>query len=300
MNHVFVNGRRIKFKAYLQLVRAPGLFSIITNIIASTGVYLYLVPSVEVSLMTLSFLLAISCMCYQSGMILNDVADFYEDSQERPFRPLPSGLLSRKFAILSSILLLIIALSLTVFINVSLTIAVGALIILILSYNFLTKKSSFGPINMGLIRMANFLLVMAAMQHFDQRMLWVASLVFIYTVIVTVISRFETISFSNRVKPILFLLVMLMVGLGLKLMFQLHSSLANSALFVFIGFLAWKLFHFMPKSSEDTQRLVTLLLKSMVLLDSAVLIFFDCFLLGTLCAILFILSSKLAKYVYMT
>jgi 4-hydroxybenzoate polyprenyltransferase len=233
-------------------------------------------------------------------MILNDIADFSEDSRDRTFRPLPSGRLSRKFAHYGSMLLLAMALMLAFSINESLALAVFVLIILIFSYNFLTKERCFGPINMGLIRMTNWLLVMIAMQNFDFRMLLAASLIFLYTIIVTLISRFETIDFSNKVRPLLLTLVVFMLVLSIFMVSQIDSSLSSLVLFVFIGWLFWVLFRFSPTTSQDTQQFVTLLLKSMVILDGVILISFNYLWLGVFCSMFFLLSSKLAKYVYMT
>jgi len=299
MSQVSVS-KNIKLKAYLQLIRAPGLFSIITNVFASSCIYFLLVPSSEVSLITLSTLLVISFLCYQSGMILNDIADFSEDSRERAFRPLPSGRLSKQFALYCSVLFFIGALMFAAFINHTLTMIVLVLTLLICSYNFLTKESWFGPINMGLIRMVNWLLIMAAMEKFNTQMLWVASLVLVYTTIVTLISRFETINFPSTVKPILLALVSLMLVISLNIIVTINTGFFSYALLVFIGWLSWKLISFTPKSGIDTQRLVTSLLKGMIILDASIILSFGYLLFGALCAMLFFLSSKLAKHVYMT
>mgnify|MGYP000594068175 CR=1 FL=1 len=300
MNQVISKYNSVKLKAYLQLIRAPGIFSIISNILASTYVYLFFVPSAEVSIITLSTLLILSGLCYQSGMILNDVADFIEDSRDRAFRPLPSGRLSRSFAIYCSVLFIAIAFILALSINIFLAIAVLVLIVLILTYNFLLKDSVFGPINMGLVRMVNWLLVMVSVQIFDHRMVWVASLVFIYTNIVTIVSRFETIDFSEKIKPILFALVTLMTVISVYLILQMNNGVMSLPLFAFLSWLIWQVFSFTPQSSQDTQQFVTVLLKSMVILDAVILIFFNQIFLGVFCSMLILLSSKLAKYVYMT
>ena len=44
-----------------------------------------------------------------AGMILNDYFDYSIDKKERPFRPLPSKLISQKFALYLEIIFLVIA-----------------------------------------------------------------------------------------------------------------------------------------------------------------------------------------------
>ncbi len=145
---------------------------------------------------------------YGGGVVLNDVFDAKLDKIERPERPIPSGLISKKSAAIFGIILLIIgvvaaALSETIglqFSNIrlfslfssqaakiALGIAIGAVI-----YDKWTKHSKFlGPLNMGACRGLNLLLGMSitgyGIQHFWQ----LAFVPIIYIAAVTMISRGE-------------------------------------------------------------------------------------------------------------
>jgi len=74
-----------KLLAYLQLFRAPNVFTAIADIAMG---FLLTVGMVKPQM----FLLALaSASLYSAGMVLNDVMDFDVDKVERPDRPLPSG-----------------------------------------------------------------------------------------------------------------------------------------------------------------------------------------------------------------
>lgn len=91
-----------KVLAYLQLFRAPNVFTAMADV--SMG---YLITAMSrVAIVDLGnplrrlwpefvLLVAASSLLYTSGMVLNDVFDFEVDRSERPQRPLPSGRIPR-------------------------------------------------------------------------------------------------------------------------------------------------------------------------------------------------------------
>ncbi len=134
---------------------------------------------------------------YGGGVVLNDVFDAKLDKIERPERPIPSGLISKRSAAIFGVLLLVIgvvAAALTdtsavfsVPTKIALAIAIGAVV-----YDKWTKHSSLlGPLNMGACRGLNLLLGMSitgyAIQHFWQ----LAFVPVIYIAAITMISRGE-------------------------------------------------------------------------------------------------------------
>ena len=72
---------------YLQLTRAPAVFTAVSNILAAH----LIVSAGHVQWTPLLLLIASSSCLYLSGMVLNDCFDVREDARERPDRPLPSG-----------------------------------------------------------------------------------------------------------------------------------------------------------------------------------------------------------------
>ena len=83
-----------KLLAYLQLFRAPNVFTAIADVAMG---FVFVTGSLQPVGGFLCLALA-SCLLYTAGMILNDVYDFDVDLKERPSRPLPSGRISRGWA----------------------------------------------------------------------------------------------------------------------------------------------------------------------------------------------------------
>ena len=79
-----------KLRDWVQLIRLPTSFTLISNVIAAavvaTGNLQPLTAFVPI--------LIASLLAYWAGMILNDVVDLDEDKKHRPGRPLPAGRIS--------------------------------------------------------------------------------------------------------------------------------------------------------------------------------------------------------------
>src|SRR5713226_483666 len=60
---------------------------------------------------TLALLLAASACLYSGGMVWNDFFDVEQDRRERPYRPLPSGRITRRAAALLGVALLVAGLA---------------------------------------------------------------------------------------------------------------------------------------------------------------------------------------------
>lgn len=93
-----------KLLPYLQLCRAPALFSAWADILVSARIARDDWPPATVLL----WLFVATSGLYLSGMVFNDIADFREDLAERPNRPLPSGRVSKRTAWFLAIGLLLI------------------------------------------------------------------------------------------------------------------------------------------------------------------------------------------------
>src|SRR5438552_6585860 len=84
----------MKFLPYAQLLRLPNVFTAFADILLGTLAVGTLLARPFDSLL---LMLASGCL-YCGGMVWNDYFDFAEDKRERPFRPLPSGKISRRTA----------------------------------------------------------------------------------------------------------------------------------------------------------------------------------------------------------
>jgi 4-hydroxybenzoate polyprenyltransferase len=155
-----------RLRPYAQLVRFPNVFTALADIgLAGLAAGTLLSePVVDVWLAFALLLLASACL-YCGGMVWNDIFDMEQDSQERPYRPLPSGRVTRDEAIRLGVGLLLIGVicaGLAGFLGedsrwTPLLLALG-LVAAILLYDGWLKRTWAGPLGMGLCRFLNVLL----------------------------------------------------------------------------------------------------------------------------------------------
>src|ERR671923_2518876 len=93
-------------RQYLLLVRAPNLFTVPSNIL--TG-YFAMTPVGLTDTGALLLLVVSSIFLYMSGIILNDYFDIEIDRKERPNRPLASGRIKKRIALVIAVSSIIIA-----------------------------------------------------------------------------------------------------------------------------------------------------------------------------------------------
>jgi len=196
-----------RLRAYLELVRAPNLFTAMADVVAG---FLFVTPLVgwdEGPLLAL--LLACSTCLYAAGVALNDVFDFEIDSRDRPERPLPSGRISVRTARVLGFGLLLAGVGFGLGASwllsqgpnaegqagfghrtgwVAVCLAAGVLL-----YDAYLKRTWLGPIGMGLCRALNVLLGMSAAARAWQDEHWlVAAALGTYIAGVTWLARSET------------------------------------------------------------------------------------------------------------
>lgn len=151
-----------KFRAYLQLVRLPAVFTAMADIfLGFLLTHKELKPAADFGLL----LVASSCL-YLSGMVFNDVFDRRIDAVERPERPIPSGRVSLPSAIGLGVVLMLAGIAAAAAVETivrdsaqtsSLYIA-GGLALCILAYDGFLKRTLLGPVAMGGCRFLNVML----------------------------------------------------------------------------------------------------------------------------------------------
>src|SRR2546425_759734 len=97
-----------RLRAYAQLVRLPNVFTAFADIGLGILATWQLLPEdlpKDWVWRALCLLAASGCL-YCGGMVFNDVFDLEQDKRERPFRPIPSGRISRSAAVLFGVALL--------------------------------------------------------------------------------------------------------------------------------------------------------------------------------------------------
>ncbi|OGV41604.1 MAG: hypothetical protein A2X46_03730 [Lentisphaerae bacterium GWF2_57_35] len=140
---------------------------------------------------------ATASLCfYGAGLLLNDAADYQEDLQARPDRPLPSGRATRRSVSLLGAVLIALGAILCAQLGPMASRVGLALIAAILLYNFGVKKIPVaGPLTMGACRGLSVLLGAAAASTtpaFFPQVLIAALTILAYIAAVTQLARHET------------------------------------------------------------------------------------------------------------
>ena len=155
-----------RIRPYAQLVRIPNVFTALADVglaaLAVASVGDGGTPAVWAGFVLL--LLASACL-YCGGMVWNDIFDMEQDRLERPFRPLPSGRVSRDQAVRLGVGLLaagLLCAGLVGFLGGDFRwtplLVAGGLVAAILLYDGWLKRTWAGPLGMGACRFLNVLL----------------------------------------------------------------------------------------------------------------------------------------------
>ena len=208
----------------LRLMRIPNVFTAIADVMMG---FIFIHQSFEPVGGLVLLILATACL-YSAGMILNDVFDFKVDSELRPERPIPSGAISLRTASLWGTGLLTAGFLLasasfafndldSVWIGFEPSIVAACLIVAILLYNKVLKKTPLAPLAMGSCRFLNILLGMSLVTTGEVNLLpagaIVAGGVGLFIAGVTWFARTEAQAESNQ-KLLTFGFVVMVLGLG--------------------------------------------------------------------------------------
>lgn len=156
--------------AFAQLLRIPNVFTAFADIGLAVAVAVTILPSTPVDFWVAAALLALSSgSLYLAGMVWNDVFDRFEDKLTRPNRPLPSGRVRVRTAIILGVVLFVLGLAFASLAGIPtigkqadwnhepLIYAIG-ITLAVLIYDGGLKRTPMGPIGMGSCRFLNILL----------------------------------------------------------------------------------------------------------------------------------------------
>jgi UbiA prenyltransferase family len=299
-------------KAYAQLLRLPNVFTAWADIFlavaacgmaddrAGWGVYALL-------------LLASSCL-YLGGMVWNDFFDVDQDGRERPYRPIPSGRVTRQQAFRLGIGLLVAGFLSAVLAGLASQTSAPALVAValvaaILLYDAWLKRTPAGPFGMGLCRFLNVLLGLSVCNAAPSpARIYLAMVVGIYIVGVTWFARTEA-RISSR-SALMAGAILMLVGCCLALPVpllgpELKSEPVTSPLFPYLlvmsGFIVGgpvyrALEHRKP---EHVQKAVKTAIFGLVLLD-ATLATALAGVIGISIVLLLVPASYLGRWLYST
>jgi len=96
--------RRSRVLPWLRLMRLPNVFTAIADVAMG---YLFVQREIKDGVL-FGCLVGSSAALYIAGMVYNDAFDYEIDAKERPFRPIPSGQILLKSALLLGNVLLVL------------------------------------------------------------------------------------------------------------------------------------------------------------------------------------------------
>lgn len=188
-----------KIVGFLRLMRPANIVTAVSDILAGVAIANYNANQNWLQQnWTSVLLLVISTIgLYGGGVVLNDVFDAELDKTERPERPIPGGLVSKKEGALLASFLFITGIGSAAFIHTNHIVSVTTLLAVAITlaciiYDKWGKHYSyFGPVNMGLCRGLNLLLGMSILPG-SLTIYWPLFIIpVIYIAAITIISRGE-------------------------------------------------------------------------------------------------------------
>lgn len=299
--------KNVSIKDYLVLVRLPNLFTLPSNILVGMAT----VSSLAFTLTSFTqflLLVTISVLLYCVGIVLNDLYDFDIDKKERPNRPLPSGKISRRSAIVLVAIFSTIALILSLQVSFSTLVISSILFSVIFGYDKYLKNTHAGPFTIASARVMNILLgtsvSLRSVDSYSQivTLTFVLIITFVYVSLIGFISRYEVHGFSDNTKlllpPAIVATVISSIILFTLMGFFKLESLIILSLFSFIMIISFSRIY--RRDSGRTQQIVRNMILSIIVLDSTFLTGIIGIELGlvvlTLMAPLLVLANKM----YMT
>jgi 4-hydroxybenzoate polyprenyltransferase len=263
-----------RVKEYLQLIRLPNVFTTPSNILAGYfAAATTTTAAAEADGVHLIALMVSSGLLYIAGIVLNDYFDIEIDKKERPSRPLPSGKISKGYALTIAIVALLIANIIALVVGpISLAISL-ALTLLIIAYDYQLKYSVLGPFAMGGTRSLNVIFgaspVLLYIDNHSVAIVGVAAAsLFFYVSSITILSKKEVGKErpnSTLVILIVFGVILAIVPLGMLLQFE-WTFLLNLSIFAGVTIVTFR--QYIAKEVPSVQKAVRNMVISIIILDS--------------------------------
>jgi len=297
----------LRILAYAQLLRLPNVFTVFADVLLAACAAAF------IDRIQLAYMLLGSGSLYLAGMVWNDIFDRHEDARTRPFRPIPSGRVPLRSAIILGIALMALgwfamAKGLTFGpLAEYAPFLPGVLVAAILLYDSWLKHTVVGPVAMGGCRFINILLCYAAGwgHGHPQELGWhLAGIVGVYIVGITWFARTEE---GTSQKAQLFPAAgVLVIALGLAAAMPVHLA-PDAAPVYFIYLLAGYAFYagrsviaaIRVPTSKNVQNAVKTCILGLIIFDAILAMAFVGWK-GLLIVLLLIPAHRLGKWVYST
>lgn len=304
------------FIAYAQLLRLPNVFTAFADIALAAAVGVAVLPATPGYFWGSVTLLVVASGClYLAGMVTNDLFDRAEDARTRPFRPIPSGRVRVRSAMILSGVLVLFGLALAWLAgrlhaesgNLEPLSYALAIVVAVLLYNGGLKRTPVGPVAMAACRFLNVLMGLSLIPSSALESglrLNLAGIVGVYIIGVTWFARTEE-GVSNRrhlIAAAAVMVVSLVMALVLRAKLPAESgTIGFPYLLVLFGFIIGR--PVVRAIQEPSSRLVQAAVKQCVLgliLLDAVLATAFVGLLGLLLLFLLLPAVYLVKWLYST
>ncbi|WEK18916.1 MAG: UbiA-like protein EboC [Candidatus Pedobacter colombiensis] len=231
-----------KLLGYLRLMRPANVVTAVADVmagIAIAGYFVQLAPGSfgwgngpQISLLPVILLCIATIGLYSGGIILNDVFDTDLDKIERPERPIPSGLVSKKAATIFGGIFFFIGVFAAGLYNPNSQYLAVAIMVSCLIYNkFLKHSAIFGPLNMGLCRGLNLLLGISIIPTEIQHWWFLAIVPIIYIAAITMISRGEVHGGNKKTLYFASLLYVIVIA-AILVVAQTNGNLLPALIFI--------------------------------------------------------------------
>lgn len=310
-------------RQYLILVRLPNVFTAPSNVL--TGYLAAVVPAANADALQLFLLLLSSILLYIAGIVFNDYFDIDLDKRERPYRPLPSGGITKKVALLIAIISLISANILAFTASMSSLAVCIIMSVMVIGYDYKLKNTFFGPIAMGIIRSLNIVLgasptlfvILIPYNHTNAnfilaRIIFVSLSLFVYIMAISLLSRKEVVTGEElegkhsytQTRQIIIISFLLVLAVILSISFAVFFGIFKMNLFVsFVLFSAIMVITFKQTNYHNSltiQNAIKHMVISIIVLDSIFITGLTGSYYGLLTLILALPSIFLARKFYVT
>ncbi|MGM8224990.1 UbiA family prenyltransferase [Cellvibrio sp. ARAG 10.3] len=221
-------------KTFLTLCRVSNLPTVWMNVLTA-ALLVGQANNLPLEPGTLVLLMLSLSLFYMGGMSFNDYMDRHWDAQHQTFRPIPSGKISATTALIISLVLFSAAQVLLLFAPQISGFYMGFLLLaVIVAYDAIHKATPLSVIVMASARLLVFAVTAYALTQEWVTVIWIAGgLQFIYTLLVTVVARYEHRRQQNYSIP----LIPLMIA-GMAILDGLVLAVLVNPWWIFIGLVA--------------------------------------------------------------
>jgi 4-hydroxybenzoate polyprenyltransferase len=268
--------------------------------------YFAAVTVAEANSVHLIALMVSSGLLYIGGIVLNDYFDVEIDKRERPFRPLPSGNISKRHALAIAMVAMLIANTIASVLG-PISVAVSlVLTFAIIVYDYRLKHGFSGPFAMGSARFLNVIFgaspVLLYLNNHSYAILGTAAAsLFLYIVAITLLSKKE----AGNERPnstTAFLMVFGIISgvttLGLLLLQLQWAFLLNLSIFAAVMIVTFR--KYLMKELPSVQKAVRNMVISVIILDSVFVSGTAGLPYGLATLLLIVPAVVLAKKLYVT